>query len=246
MSSNHVFISHASKDDAFVKDLRIALESQGILVWVDSRNLRGGNKLKPAIDKAIEQARQVIVVLSPKTVNSPWVRKEISKALRVEKKRKDDGYRVIPVLLPGIEPSALENWFDEEPVGVRIELKTGGVSEALPQILAALGERLPTDLQPQQAVKAHSVEELILKLSDPKIDTRDGKRRASATATLIYEPADTSARAVESKRFNFTAPLGIIEADELSWYLEKYYVWPIGIFKERAKRTEGQLPQPVR
>lgn len=81
MSSNHVFISHASKDDEFVKDLREALEGLSIPVWVDSRKLRGGAKLAPEINDAIEQARQVIVVISPNTVNSPWVRREISKAL---------------------------------------------------------------------------------------------------------------------------------------------------------------------
>ena len=71
MNSDFVFISHASADDGFVKDLRVALEGQGITVWVDSRNLRGGNKLAPEIEQAIEQARQVLVVLSPQTVNSP-------------------------------------------------------------------------------------------------------------------------------------------------------------------------------
>ncbi len=64
MNTRSIFISHASKDDAFVKELRLALEGQGLTVWVDSRNLRGGHKLAPEIEKAIEEARQVIVVLS--------------------------------------------------------------------------------------------------------------------------------------------------------------------------------------
>jgi hypothetical protein len=152
VNTRSIFISHASKDDEFVRELRLALEAHQLPVWVDSRNLRGGHKLAPEINEAIEQARQVIVVLSPNTVNSPWVRREIQKALEVERRPKDEGYRVIPLLLPGIEPSALPLWFDEEPAGVRVELKTGGLSEALPQILAALGERLPTDHQPTLAV----------------------------------------------------------------------------------------------
>jgi hypothetical protein len=85
---DHIFISHATGDDAFVRELRLALEALNLPVWSDSRNLRGGDKLAPEIEKAIEEARYVIVVLSPKTVNSPWVRKEISKALEVEQKRK--------------------------------------------------------------------------------------------------------------------------------------------------------------
>src|SRR5439155_148008 len=33
------------------------------------------------------------------------------------------------------------------------------------------------------------------------------------------------------------------EADELRWYLESYYLWPTGVFKERAERIEAQLPK---
>ena len=50
MNSGKVFISHASADDEFVKELRQALEGLGIGVWVDSRELRGGAKLAPDID----------------------------------------------------------------------------------------------------------------------------------------------------------------------------------------------------
>jgi CHAT domain-containing protein len=242
MDSAHIFISHASMDDNFVKELRTALESQRLPVWVDSRNLRGGAKLAPEIEQAIETARQTIVVLSPKTINSPWVRKEIQQALAVEKRRGKDGYRVIPLLLPGVEPSALALWFDEEPVGVKVEFKVGSVNEALPQILVALGERLPTDYQPPEPLPQKPVEELIVEMSDPEVETIDGKRRVSATATLVYQPADAAARAVESKRFRFTAPLGPIETDDLRWYLEEFFRWPVGVFKERADAIAARLP----
>jgi len=243
MSNGPVFISHATSDDAFVRELRLVLEGLHIPVWVDCRNLRGGNALAPEIAQAIEQARQVIVILSPRTINSPWVRREIRQALQVQKSRQADGYRVIPLLLPGVEPAALEAWFEEEPVGVSVQLTTTGLSEALPAILTALGERLPDDPQPVQEVAAQPVEDLLLELRDPHIQTLEGKRRVAATATLVYDPADPAARRVESRRFTFTAPLGPIEADELRWYLESYYLWPTGVFKERAERIEAQLPQ---
>ena len=213
-------------------------------VWVDSRKLRGGAKLAPEINAAIEQARQVIVVFSPDTVNSPWVRKEISKALEVEREKKDAGYRVIPLLLPGIKPAALDNWFDEQPVAIPVELRTGAVSEALPQILAALGEQLPDDRQPAPEPPAHAVAELKLKLKQASIEKiSEGKWRVRATAQLIYDPADAARPAAESAEFQFTAPLGPIETDELRWYLEEYYRWPTRFFTERARRIEAQLPQ---
>jgi tetratricopeptide (TPR) repeat protein len=241
--SQHIFISHASADDAFVAELRPQLEENRIPVWVDSRNLRGGNKLAPEIEKAINEARQVIVVLSPQTINSPWVRQEIKRAVEVEDLRKDDGYRVIPLLLPGVQPSALPLWFEEEPVGVRVEISPGGLGSAMPEILAALGERLPTDHQPAVKVTSQPLEELVLKLVDPLIETVENKRRAKATATIVYEPADPTSRSIESPRFTFVAPLGPIERDELRWYLEKYYLWPVGVFQQRASRVEAQLPE---
>lgn len=146
--NNRIFISHATADGAFVRQLRDALEGRGLPVWVDSQKLRGGDKLAAEIAAAIEAARAVIVVLGPETVNSPWVRQEIRQALTVEQQRKasgDDEYRVIPVLLPGIEPAALGLWFGDEPqaepLAVLVELETGAMDEALPAILAALGVR---------------------------------------------------------------------------------------------------------
>src|ERR1044072_1859121 len=97
--SGHIFISHASADDDFVKALRVALEESRRPVWGDSRTLRAGHKLAPEIETAIAKARQVIVVLSPNTINSPWVRREIQHALQVEKQIKDDGSGVIVLLL---------------------------------------------------------------------------------------------------------------------------------------------------
>lgn len=244
MTNSHVFISHSSKDDSFVTDLRRALEGLGLKVWVDSRELAGGAKLEPEVERAIEVARGFLAVLSPNAVNSPWVRKEIQRALEVERGRKDEGYRVVLLLLPGIEPSALGLWFDEEPVGVRVEVKkAGGVGEALPAILAALGERLPDDPQRIIEVAPQPIEELILELRDLKVETSDGKRRARAVAQLIYQPSDKTARQVESRRYAFTAPLGVIEAEELRWYLEEYFVWPAGVFRNRAERIEAQLPE---
>lgn len=56
-------------------------------------------------------------------------------------------------------------------------------------------------------------------------------------------PAYPAAPRVESPRFRLTAPLGPIEAEELRWYLEQYYLWPTGVFQDRARRVEAQLPE---
>jgi len=114
--------------------------------------------------------------------------------------------------------------------------------EALPAILAALGERLPDDQQPLLETEAQPVAELLLKLKNLHFQELEGKRRAKATAMLIYTPAHFPlAREVESPDFYLTAALGPIEADDLQWYLEQYHIWPMGV-KDRAQGIEAQLP----
>ncbi|QTR45794.1 CHAT domain-containing protein [Thiothrix litoralis] len=239
----HIFISHATADDAFVKELREKLDLHHLNVWVDSQNLRGGDKLWPEVAEAIRTACHVLVVISPQTINSDWVFDEIELAEQVEKERAD--YRVIPLMLPGITPKALKRYFTEEPAGEKIELEVGKLQEAMPRILAALGERLPDDLPQEQQVENKPVAELLLELTEPSMThNADGGEQLSARATLIYTPADLSKeREVTSRPFRFTAPIGQIEQDELRWYLEDYYQWPVGLFRERAQRTEAQLPQ---
>ncbi|MDM8527469.1 hypothetical protein QUF58_04585 [Anaerolineales bacterium HSG24] len=46
--TNHIFISHATSNDAVVKKLRELLELHGQLTWVDSRDLTGGDDRPPA------------------------------------------------------------------------------------------------------------------------------------------------------------------------------------------------------
>jgi TIR domain len=52
VNPSYIFISHASKDDEFVKELHLALEAYQLPVWVDSHKLRGGAKLAPEINEA--------------------------------------------------------------------------------------------------------------------------------------------------------------------------------------------------
>src|SRR5437016_5161848 len=119
-----VFISHTTKDDAVVKKIRQALESLKMVVWEDSRELPPGAKLTPEVQKAIKDHEHFIAVLSVNAINSAWVKKEIKYALRLKK-------NVIPVMLPGIEPSSLRHWFGSsphaEPVAMKIADGPGGV-----------------------------------------------------------------------------------------------------------------------
>jgi hypothetical protein len=164
-----VFVSHSTKDDGVIKGIRQALESLDVEVWTDSQRLAPGDPLTPEVLVAIENSDQFLAVLSTNAINSPWVAKEIRHALGLKK-------RVIPILLPPIEPSALPLWFGEEPVGLKLSLGPGGLAAALPELLAAVGLRQPTEKVAALQAQVAPIADLVLKLSDPGIDTADGKR----------------------------------------------------------------------
>ncbi|PWQ93393.1 CHAT domain-containing protein [Leucothrix arctica] len=242
--SRHVFLSHASQDDGFVRLLRKKLEDHRINVWADSRNLRGGDKLSPEIETAIRTASNFLVVISPNTINSDWVFDEIKIAEQVEKENPD--YRAIPLMLPGIKPAALKRYFSEEPAGEIIETEVGKLDEQLPHIMAALGHRAPDhDLPKADEVENKPMAELLLELSEPCLTTdNNGAEKLSARAELTYIPHDISKeREVKSRPFRFTAPIGKKEQEEISWYLEQYLLWPVGSFRNRAEKTESQLAE---
>ena len=94
----HVFISHSSQNDEFVKKLRETLELHGQLPWVDSRELTGGADLNATIEQSVRSARHLLVVLSIAALGSEWVQREVRWGLD-EAERRSDGYKVISVVL---------------------------------------------------------------------------------------------------------------------------------------------------
>ena len=88
-----LFISHSSQGDGFVHGLRQGLGDLGQDVWTDSRELRAGDPLWPEIQKAIEEASAYAVVVSPGSLQSKWVGKELRYALDAQKQRGKDRFR---------------------------------------------------------------------------------------------------------------------------------------------------------
>jgi tetratricopeptide (TPR) repeat protein len=92
------------------------------------------------------------------------------------------------------------------------------------------------------AVRPQALEELVIELTDLKLQKSDGFSRPTARARLIYEPASTGQREVVSEQsWRLIAPLGPIEVEELRWYLESWPVWPNPLIADRARRVEASL-----
>lgn len=92
-----VFISHSSSDKPFVRKLVHDLVESNVDVFFDEVALSPGDSIVDSISGAIRDTNYLIVVLSPASVDSLWVQREINAALYREIDRR--GMLVIPLLL---------------------------------------------------------------------------------------------------------------------------------------------------
>jgi TIR domain len=72
----HIFISYARKDAEAANRLVTTLAKAGYEAWID-REISGGELWKKRIVEAIEQAKAFLILLSPNSVASDNVRKEL-------------------------------------------------------------------------------------------------------------------------------------------------------------------------
>jgi len=95
-NSKDLFISYSSKDKAFVTRLATDLTNLGLKVWIDRFEMRVGDSLNKKIQAGISESAWLGVVLSPDSVSSAWVEKEINAALALELEKQD--VFVLPIL----------------------------------------------------------------------------------------------------------------------------------------------------
>jgi len=100
------FISYSTKNQDFADRLYADLQSKGVRCWFAPHDAQGGRKLHEQIDDAIRLHDKLLLILSEDSMNSEWVKTEISKARAREIR---DGAKVLfPVRLCSF--SALEKW----------------------------------------------------------------------------------------------------------------------------------------
>jgi hypothetical protein len=83
-----VFLSHASEDKPFVRELAAALKARGIKYWLDEIELTVGDSLRTMIDKGLTASRFGVVVLSHPFFAKHWPQRELDGLLSLEIDRK--------------------------------------------------------------------------------------------------------------------------------------------------------------
>jgi len=91
-----VFISYSSIDRIFAEKLSHDLKDMGIGVWFDQWEIKVGDSLIEKISKGIEENDFLTIILSPSSVKSDWVQKELRTALYREIEQRS--VFVLPIL----------------------------------------------------------------------------------------------------------------------------------------------------
>lgn len=102
MSPHEIFLSHSNLDEVFADSFAETLRNHGIPIWYSQTNILGAQQWQDEIGKALKRCDWFIVILSPNSVESMWVKRELTFAL---KDNKFDN-KIVPVLY---QPCEYEN-----------------------------------------------------------------------------------------------------------------------------------------
>ncbi len=100
------FISYSTKNQDFAEHLHSKMRDKGLRVWFAPEDVQGGKKLHEQIDEAIRVYDKLLLVLSPESMNSEWVRTEIRKARKAE--IKEGKRKLFPIRL--VDFNKIREW----------------------------------------------------------------------------------------------------------------------------------------
>jgi uncharacterized protein YjbI with pentapeptide repeats len=100
------FISYSNKDEDFANRLHSRMVEEKLRVWLAPEEVPGGEERHDKIDEVIRLYDKLLIVLSPASMGSEWVKTEVRKARRAE--IRENKRKLIPIAL--VEFDAIRNW----------------------------------------------------------------------------------------------------------------------------------------
>ena len=79
-----VFLSHSSVDKNLARRLSLDLQATNIDVWLDQWEIGVGTEFVQSIERGVDEAEFVIVLLTPGSVASDWVNREWRRKVQKE------------------------------------------------------------------------------------------------------------------------------------------------------------------
>jgi hypothetical protein len=89
------FISYSSNDQDFAERLYSDLQNKCVRCWFAPDDLKIGDKFRQKIDESIRLHDKLLLILSEKSITSPWVEDEVEAAL--EREHKENRLVLFPI-----------------------------------------------------------------------------------------------------------------------------------------------------
>jgi WD40 repeat protein len=126
-----VFISYSRRNKTFAERLARDLSDAGLEVWVDFRQIQGGELWQNEIFRGIERAEMVVFCMSPDSVMSEWCRREVLTA-------RQQGKYIIPVMVVNAVDALRQREDMQWLLDVHFINFEGRYEAAFPELLEAL------------------------------------------------------------------------------------------------------------
>lgn len=103
-----VFLSHAHEDVDFAKRLAQDLREAGLSVWMTPDSIQPSEQWASAIERGLDESKIFLVLLTPNSVKSRWVRKETLYALQ-----HDHIFDIAPVIVKACDVAQLSKFLTQ-------------------------------------------------------------------------------------------------------------------------------------
>lgn len=135
---SEIFLSHASADSVFAERVSVVLKAHGLPIWYAPTNIVGAQQWQDEIGAALKRCDWFVILLSPASVESMWVKRELQYALR---DARYDG-RITPVVIEACEIDDL-SWVL---ASIQMINCTGEMDSGLRELLRVWGLGLRSDV----------------------------------------------------------------------------------------------------
>ncbi len=157
-----VFISHSTADRDFVeRDLLPLLQQNGVEPWYAPQAIQSASQWERTIVSGLESCEWFLLVMSPRSARSEWVRAEVNWAIG-----KRTG-KIVPLLLESCDSVAFHLWL---PLIQHIDLRADRV-EGSRRLLAIWGIKSPPRDEPKAVAPRVDTPRDEPRVVVPRVDT---------------------------------------------------------------------------
>lgn len=220
-----VFISYASEDREYARQLAEGLRANGLRVWIDNDELRVGYDLNAVISFGLTNSRHILALLSGHSLTKVWPREELSAFITYTKRTGVDN--ILPVIH---EVDELAAW---KVFPVLMNKKYVKSSSGLETVVAELvfavtGRRPPRSFQPAAIPPSAAAppaptwpvaQTLPHRERHPNLLDSGNQGRWRAAPTLIVGLGGTGAKVLTRVRERFFSWIGPMEDYPVVRYL---------------------------